>query len=93
MKNHVHTEGEILAAADKELIGKTLNEGKIVFTIGKGFYHGEEANEEEFTEALQNARNVNLVGHECYRIAKKHGLIGENVIRIQGVPHAQIYKI
>ncbi len=91
---HANETGSVLAAADAELIGKTLNEGKISLNVSKTFYHEKIVDENEFAEHLNEAENVNLIGEETFKVAVKQGLLTQNgVKRIAGVPHAQIYKI
>ncbi|MEK6970864.1 MAG: DUF424 family protein [archaeon] len=93
-KHHTNDLGEVLAAADAELIGKTLKEGKITFIVSKTFYSGEEITEDELGVQLLEAGNINLVGEKCVNTAMRKGILGEkNIIRIQGVPHAQVYKL
>ncbi len=83
----------ILACCEKELLGKTFNEGKISFQVKESFYKGKLVSEKEFIELLQEANNINLFGEKPVRIAVKEGYLNENdVIKIQGIPHAQIIK-
>ncbi len=94
MRVHSNETGSVLAAADVELIGKTLNEGKISLNVSKTFYMEKVVDENEFVEHLSEAGNVNLIGEQTFKVAVKQGLLTDNgVKRIAGVPHAQIYKI
>ncbi len=93
-KHHANDLGEVLAVADKELIGKTFKEGKITFTVSTTFYHGESISEEELETLLLEAGNINMFGTHCVKVALRKGVVGEkNIIRIQGEPHAQVYKL
>lgn len=93
-KHHANDLGEVLAIADAELIGKTFKEGKITFIVSKTFYHGEAITEEELETLLLDAGNINLFGTRCVGVALRKGVVGEkNIIRIQGEPHAQVYKL
>jgi len=84
----------ILAACDKELIGKMLREGDLKLEVCASFYEGEDADEEMLLNRLRNASIANLVGEETVAIAAKHNLIKEDcVMRISGVPHVQLVKM
>jgi hypothetical protein len=90
-KNQGHV---VLAICDCELLGKTLHEGKITFKIKEEFYNGGKANVEEAVALIENSTIVNLVGQSCVESAIKRGYVHpEAVIKIQGVPHAQIMKL
>lgn len=79
----------VVALCDKELIGKILSEGNIELNVSEKFYKGEELPEDEVAEILKNANNVNILGKKSIAFAIKLGIISqENVITIQGVPHA-----
>ena len=93
-KIHSTPEGEVLAACDKKLVGKTLREREINFSVSESFYREEEVTEQKIAELLEEHHNVNLVGEKCVGIAVKKGLINKtSVIRIAGVPHAQIFRV
>jgi hypothetical protein len=84
----------VLAVCDCELLGKTLREGKIVFRIKNEFYNGRKATLEEAVGLINNSTIVNLVGKCCVEKAIAEGFVHpEAVLKIEGVPHAQIVKI
>jgi len=84
----------MLAVCDCELLGKTLKEGKIVFRIRDEFYNGRRATVEEAVGLIGNSTIVNLVGKCCVEKAISEGYVHpEAVIRIEGIPHAQIVKL
>ena len=84
----------LLAVCDCELLGKTLREGKIVFKIKEEFYNGRKATIEEAMGMIDNSTIVNLVGKCCVEKAIAHGYVHpEAVLKIEGVPHAQIMKL
>jgi len=91
---HSNETGSVLAAADAQLVGTTLNEGKISLKISETFYREKIVDEKEFVNYLNEATNANLVGETTVLAAVKNGLLPANGgKRIAGVPHAQIYKI
>jgi len=84
----------LLAICDCDLLGKTLREGKIVFRIKDEFYNGRKASVEEAVSLIGNSTIVNLVGKTCVEKAIAKGYVHpEAVLKIEGVPHAQIVKL
>lgn len=93
VKIHSGDKKEIVAICDKELVGKKFSEGRLCLDVKEDFYKGEIANEEEVKEILRGAENLNLVGKKAVGIALKEKIIEENsVLKIKGVPHAQVYS-
>lgn len=83
----------LLAICDCELLGRTLREGKIVFQIKAEFYNGRKASVEEAIGMIDNSTIVNLVGKCCVEKAIAEGYVHpEAVLKIEGIPHAQIVK-
>ena len=83
----------LLAVCDCELLGRTLREGKIVFHIKEEFYNGRKASVEEAIGMIDNSTIVNLVGKCCVEKAIAEGYVHPDaVIKIEGIPHAQIVK-
>ena len=84
----------LLAACDEELLGEVLREGKIVFKIGEEFYKGPKMPVEEAIELMEESTVVNMVGAKIVKKAIEQGMVHpEAVLKICGVPHAQIIKI
>jgi hypothetical protein len=83
----------LLAICDCELLGRTLREGKIVFHVRDEFYNGRKASVEEAIGMIDNSTIVNLVGKCCVEKAIAKGYVHpEAVLKIEGIPHAQIVK-
>jgi hypothetical protein len=83
----------LLAICDCELLGRTLREGKIVFHVRDEFYNGRKASVEEAIGMINNSTIVNLVGKCCVEKAIAEGYVHpEAVLKIEGIPHAQIVK-
>jgi hypothetical protein len=84
----------LLAICDCELLGRTLREGKIVFQVKAEFYNGRKASVEEAIGMIDNSTIVNLVGKCCVEKAIAEGYVHpEAVLKIEGIPHAQIVKL
>lgn len=62
IKLHESMGKKILAVADKELIGKKLEDEKICLEVTERFYKGEEKTEEEIIKAMQESPNINIIG-------------------------------
>ena len=83
----------LLAICDIDLLGRTLRQGKIVFHIKDEFYNGGKVSIDEAVSMIANSTIVNMVGKNCVEKAIQKGYVHpEAVLRIEGVPHAQIVK-
>jgi len=93
MKVYARAGQLLVAAADADLIGRTLQEGEMRLQVGD-FYAGEVVDEDAFLEQVQNSTMGNFVGEETIAVCLRHHLIQESgVLRIEGVPHAQLYVL
>lgn len=89
IKIHKSAGKEILAVADKEIIGKKFEEGELCLDVSERFYKGEEKTEEEIIKAMKNSQNTNIVGKKSIALGIKAGIITEDaIITIEGTPHA-----
>lgn len=92
----VHREGgrEVLAACDGKLLGKVLKHAEGEFVVHESFYGGEKVGVHELEVLLETHENINLVGEEVVRVAKKKGLITEKgILLLDQVPHAIIFRM
>ncbi len=83
----------VVAACDRELIGRELSVGENGRTVQvSGHFYGErEVSVEELLWALERATVANLLGERVLGIAREHGHIGtEATASLGGVPHAEI---
>jgi hypothetical protein len=84
----------VLATCDCDICGKTLRDGKIVFVVREEFYKGMKVTVEEALELCKHSTVVNMVGKCIVNQAIKARLVHpEAILKINGVPHAQIVKI
>lgn len=94
LKTYENGEHFLVAACDSEVLGKTLKHGKSTVEINRDFYGGKEVSEPELQETLVKATTANLFGEKTIQCAIKCGLIDQgSVIMIEGVPHAQIFRV
>jgi hypothetical protein len=84
----------LLAMCDAEILGRTLRDGKITFRVKEDFYGGARVNVEEAVSLIENSTIVNMIGKNVVKRAIERGYVHPDaVLRIEGVPHAQIVKI
>ncbi len=88
-------EGQVIVAVcDKDILGRKFREGELVLKLDEGFYKGDEAGEEEVKGALAIATIANIAGEKSIACAVECGCIDPSaIIRIEGVPHAQMVQI
>ena len=84
----------VVAICDEDLIGKEFSEGNAKLSITERFYKGEKKSEEEIIKIMKDADNLNLVGKKTISLAIKQEIVSEKfLIKIKGVPHAQVYAL
>ena len=88
-------EGErLVAACDREIVGRTFSEGVIQFKIDKKFYGTELIGVEDFIAVLNGATTANLMGDKVVDAAITNGFVDSDcVLEIEGIKHAQIVSI
>ena len=80
----------LVAACDQDVLGRKLREGKLRLDVSPDFYDGFEGDEEILESQLRTCTVANLVGKNTVDFAIQLGFVApENVITIEGVPHAQ----
>jgi hypothetical protein len=93
-KVHKYNGEIVLAACDQHLLDKNFEEGELQLTIHSSFYNGFEINENDLIQHLKESTSANLVGQGVIDCVRSAGLISEDcILTIQGIPHAQIYRI
>ena len=89
----VHRQGRevLVAVSDVGLIGKLFREGNMRLHVLEEFYGSEGADAPEVVRQLAACTIANLVGVDVVTLAIQHGFVHpDNVLDIQGVPHAQM---
>lgn len=87
---------KVVAACDRELLGKVFSEGGAVLDLEKyeSFYRGEESGPEKLKRELAGFDSANLVGEKSVNVALEIGLAQKSDVKyIKGIPHLQIYLI
>ncbi len=90
VKVHETKNGTIVAVVDKELLGKTFEQGDFQLDLTSKYYQGEEMITEEVGDLIRNAYGVNLVGERTIKLAIEEGIVVEEIIKkIAGIPYYQ----
>ena len=91
---HRQNQHTILAICDIDLLGKTIEEGEIVFKVNKDFYDGTRISIEEAFDLIEKSTIINMIGRKIVGTAVEYGLVhADAVLEICGIPHAQIVKM
>ena len=81
----------LIAVCDADILGKTLEGGRVPFTVSERFYEGTLCDLAEALEAMGKATICNIVGKRIVEAAIECGLVRRAaVIYFGDVPHAQI---
>ncbi len=84
----------VVAICDRDLLGKRIVDAGISFYVDPLFYGGRLMTIREAIRLLEIASIANLVGEKIVSTAIEHGLVHPDaVIRIKGVPHAQVIRL
>ena len=91
----IKAQGEILlSAADHDLLNTHLREGILHLHVSEDFYGNVKVPDETIRSSLELCTIANLVGKHVVEIAIDMDLVSsDNVMYLQGVPHAQLAKI
>lgn len=85
-----------VAACDEELLGETLEEEPYHVTITEDFYRGDLVDDDDTTTStlFQRSSSLNLFGERAVALGIESGCIDPvQVVRIRGVPHAQMFEV
>jgi len=87
--------GEVMVAAcDRELLGRKFEEGELTLDVKESFYYESFVTEQTFLNSMKIATIANLVGERVISLAIKEGFIDKDgIIKIEGVPHAQMFLL
>jgi hypothetical protein len=84
----------VVAVCDEEILGQTLEGGRVPFKVSEGFYKGTLGDIDEAISAIKQGTICNIVGKNIVRAAIDREIIHERAIIYFGdIPHAQIVKL
>jgi hypothetical protein len=94
VKTVIHGKDMVVAVCDEEILGKTLEGGRVPFNVSEGFYKGILGEVDEALAAMRQATICNLVGKRIVKAAIESNMVHERaVIYFGDIPHAQIVKL
>ena len=94
VKTVIRGKDMVVAVCDEEILGKTLEGGRVPFKVSEGFYKGTLGEVDEAIAAMKQATICNLVGKKIVEAAIDCNMVHERaVIYFGDVPHAQIVKL
>ena len=94
VKTVVRGKDMVVAVCDEEILGKTLEGGRVPFKVSEGFYKGTLGDVDEAIAAMKQATICNLVGKAIVEAAIECSMVHERaVIYFGDIPHAQIVKL
>jgi|ERR1700691_3445089 uncharacterized protein len=83
----------LINICDVDLIGKTLNEGKLKMHISREYFGGQIVDSSQALQMMKDSSIINLAGQRAVEIALANKLAAEQAVRlIEGVPFLMIYK-
>lgn len=89
-----HGRDTLVAVCDAELLGETLEGGRVPFEVSERFYRGALCDLAEAIEAMGKATICNIVGKRIVEAAIENRLVQRGaVIYFGDVPHAQIVHL
>ena len=96
--NIIESYRDVVAIADKELIGKNFSEGKRQLDIKESFYKGENSellSEKEVKELIKNFSRedatFNIVGKKSIKCAIEEEIISEeSIMTVENVPYSLV---
>ena len=94
VKTVIRGKDMVVAVCDEDILGKTLEGGRVPFKVSEGFYKGTLGDVDEAIAAMKRATICNLVGKKIVEAAIECNMVHERaVIYFGDVPHAQIVKL
>jgi hypothetical protein len=94
VKTVVRGKDRVVAVCDEDILGETLEGGRVPFKVSEGFYKGTLGDVDEAIAAMKQATICNLVGRTIVEAAIDCKMVHERAVIYFGeVPHAQIVKL
>lgn len=91
VKSTRHGRDMLVAVCDAEILGKTIEGGRVPFNVSEQFYRGTIADLDEALKAMRKATICNIVGKRIVEAAIENRMVQRTaVIYFGDIPHAQI---
>lgn len=86
-----HGRDTLVAVCDMEILGKTLEGGRVPFKVSERFYGGTSADLDEALDAMRKATICNIVGKRIVEAAIESRIVQRSAVIYFGeIPHAQV---
>jgi len=83
----------LINICDVNLIGRTLNEGKLKMHISRDYFGGEIVDDTQALRLMIDSSIISLAGEKAVEIAVSNNLGHKEAVKvIEGVPFLMIYK-
>jgi uncharacterized protein len=93
VKTAEYTGTLLVNICDEELVGRTVEDGKLKVHLSKEFYSGEVVDKGEALRLIRTCSIVNLAGERSVSLAVDNEIGSPEAVReIQEVPFLMIYK-
>ena len=93
-KIHIIENRKIFACCDKELLDKKLKFNDVDVLINSSFYGKDNLTKEQLLENINDCDCANIFGNRICNILLENNMITkEQIVYIDNIAHAQIYKI
>ena len=84
----------MLNMCDSELLGTTINDGRMAMKITRTYYGNREVDETEARGLLRDSTIINMVGERTVSMAVSMGIGTQNGVRtISGVPFLIVFRM
>ncbi len=94
MKKHKTDDGVVVAACDRDILGKTFEENNLVLNIDEKFFGGEVCELEEIETELKTACTSHIAGNNIIsRLIERKVLDKNSILEISGVKHVMVFRI
>ena len=79
----------MLSICDENLIGRKIEDGKMILNLNSEFYKGKPLNKKELTSIIKEARIIHAVGKKSIDFLQNEKMV-KRVSFVKKVPFAQV---
>ena len=91
VKKHVANNKLVVAACDKDLLGKKIENADLILDLKSDYYNGKETGIDVLKETLRMASAASLIGKDCVSAAEGIDLIKKGQAKnINGIPYLHV---
>ncbi len=91
IKKHNANGKIILAICDKDILGKTFEQGDAFLDLNSEFYKGKKAQKKEIIEEINKAYIINAAGKKTVQLLIKEGFaLNSSLKYVENIPYIQV---